>query len=222
MTSEFPLLELRQYLLAPGRRNELIELFEREFVESQETLGIRLFGLFCDSLRPDYFVWLRGFHDMESRREALHQFYDGPVWRAHREAANATMIDSDNVLLLRDARPGSGFDLANTYLPAPLVCLIFSFPDADECDRFTTDLVNQIARPSGAINNAVFATYVTESSANSFPRLPVREGEHHAVVFMSAFSLEDPAPIASEASQVINLIPTRRSRLQLIPKDLGK
>lgn len=33
------------------------------------------------------------------------------VWHAHRDAANDTMIDSDNVLLLRPARPGSRFVL---------------------------------------------------------------------------------------------------------------
>ena len=31
-----PVLELRQYTLKPGMRDILIELFEREFVESQE------------------------------------------------------------------------------------------------------------------------------------------------------------------------------------------
>jgi hypothetical protein len=36
-----------------------------------------------------------------------------PVWKAHREVANATMIDSDNALLLRPARPGSGFRVKN-------------------------------------------------------------------------------------------------------------
>ena len=34
---------------------------------------------------------------MTSRAKALNDFYDVPVWKAHREAANATMIDSDNV-----------------------------------------------------------------------------------------------------------------------------
>ena len=32
------IIELRQYTVHPGRRDELIELFEREFVESQEAL----------------------------------------------------------------------------------------------------------------------------------------------------------------------------------------
>jgi hypothetical protein len=29
-------VELRQYRMKPGRRDDLIDLFEREFVESQE------------------------------------------------------------------------------------------------------------------------------------------------------------------------------------------
>src|SRR5437762_8078427 len=92
-------VELRQYTLHPGKRNVLIDLFDREFVESQEVLGMKIIGQFRDLDNPNRFVWLRGFHDMPSRAQALNNFYGGPVWKAHREAANATMIDSDNVLL---------------------------------------------------------------------------------------------------------------------------
>src|SRR4051812_16423751 len=102
-------LELRQYTLHPGQRDVLIELFEREFVESQEAVGIELIGTFRDLDRPDRFVWIRGFPDMRSRAASLQAFYGGPVWAAHREAANATMIDSDNVLLLRPVTPDAGF-----------------------------------------------------------------------------------------------------------------
>ena len=100
-----PVLELRQYTLRPGQRDVLVELFEREFVESQEALGMTLVGQFRDLDDPDRFVWLRGFADMTTRAQALHDFYGGAVWQAHREAANETMIDSDDVLLLRPARP---------------------------------------------------------------------------------------------------------------------
>ena len=100
-------------------RDVLIELFEREFVESQEALGMTLVGQFSDLDDPNRFVWLRGFADMTTRAQALHDFYGGPVWRAHREAANETMIDSDNVLLLRPARPASGFSLDNAERQTP-------------------------------------------------------------------------------------------------------
>ena len=104
-----PVIELRQYTLQPGQRDVLIELFEREFVESQEAIGMRLVGQFRDVERPDRFVWIRGFPDMRSRAESLQAFYGGPVWAAHRDAANATMIDSDNVLLLRPATASAAF-----------------------------------------------------------------------------------------------------------------
>ena len=34
-----PIVELRQYTLHPGKRDVLIDLFDREFVESQEASG---------------------------------------------------------------------------------------------------------------------------------------------------------------------------------------
>ncbi len=101
----------------PGKRDVLIDLFDREFIESQEVLGIRIIGQFRDLDNPDRFVWLRGFPDMAARAEGLQAFYGGPVWKAHRDAANATMIDSDNVLLLRPARATSGFQLDDGHRP---------------------------------------------------------------------------------------------------------
>ena len=95
------IVELRRYTLHPGRRDELIDLFDREFVEPQEALGMAVLGQFRDLDRPDMFVWLRGFADMATRREGLRDFYSGPDWKRHSSAANATMIDSDDVLLLR-------------------------------------------------------------------------------------------------------------------------
>src|SRR4030095_14160855 len=62
-----PIIELRQYTLHPGKRDVLIELFDREFVESQETLGMNIVGQFRDLADPNRFVWLRGFRDMTSR-----------------------------------------------------------------------------------------------------------------------------------------------------------
>lgn len=94
-------IELRQYTLRPRRRVELIELFDREFVESQEGVGMSVLGQFRDLDDPDRFVWLRGFRDMEARHRALTNFYGGPVWAEHGPQANDTMIDSDDVLLLR-------------------------------------------------------------------------------------------------------------------------
>jgi len=105
----YPVVELRQYTLRPGQRDVLIDLFDREFVESQEADGMAVVGQFRDLDDPDRFTWIRGFASMPARARALASFYGGPVWKANSAAANATMIDSDNVLLLRPVTARSGF-----------------------------------------------------------------------------------------------------------------
>src|ERR1035438_4508183 len=99
-------VELRQYTLHAGKLDVLIDLFDREFIESQEALGMQVLGTFRDVDDPDRFVWLRGFRDMPARQKALEAFYGGQVWKAHKNDANGTMVDSDNVLLLRPASLG--------------------------------------------------------------------------------------------------------------------
>jgi hypothetical protein len=53
---------------------------------------------------------------MDTCKRALEAFYGGPVWKAHSRAANDTMIDSDNVLLLR---PVAGLQLDGAERPPP-------------------------------------------------------------------------------------------------------
>src|SRR5215475_13280507 len=113
----YPILELRQYTLRPGQREVLIDLFDREFVESQEAAGMAVVGQFRDLDRADRFVWIRGFTDMPSRARALASFYGGPAWKAHGGQANATMLDSDDVLLLRPATVRSGFPAPESERP---------------------------------------------------------------------------------------------------------
>src|ERR1700742_4705373 len=94
-------VELRQYTLHVGARETLVSLFTSEFIQPQEALGMAVFGPFYDLEDPNRFVWMRGFPDMLERKRMLAAFYGGPVWMAHRQTANATMLDSVNALLLR-------------------------------------------------------------------------------------------------------------------------
>src|SRR5258707_14069765 len=77
MTTYSPIVELRQYTLHAGQLDRLIDLFEHEFIESQEALGISVIGQFRDRDDPNRFVWLRGFPSMAARGEALGAFYGG-------------------------------------------------------------------------------------------------------------------------------------------------
>ena len=191
-------VELRRYTLHPGRRDALIELFDREFVESQEAEGMSVMGQFRDLDDPDRFVWLRGFADMAARAHGLQGFYGGPVWAAHRNAANATMIDSDDVLLLRPAWDGAGLAHdparraepgARAVPPGAVDVTVFSLKDAagPALLDFCRARMVPVLRRGGALAQG---WYVTEPGPNNFPRLPVREGES---VLVGVAVFEDPA-----------------------------
>lgn len=220
----FGVLELRQYTLHPGRREELITLFDTEFVESQEASGMSVLGQFRDLDDPDRFVWLRAFDDMDSRREALAQFYGGPVWRKHRDAANATMIDSDNVLLLR---PGPDIDRTGMALPPrqhvevddSRIVIGLHYFDAPVSEDWLSHF-EQIQRPwLEDLRAQVLATFVSEYADNDFPALPVRSGEHvFACVLRFASEAEhERCDRQLQASWRIGSQPRRHELLRLAP-----
>ncbi|MFE6717099.1 NIPSNAP family protein [Streptomyces albidoflavus] len=190
-SADLAVFELRQYTLRPGRREELIELFDREFVESQEETGAAVLGQFRDLDDPDRFVWLRGFRDMAVRHEALTAFYGGPVWAEHGPAANATMADSDDVLLLRPLVDGGGPAVEpsarpRTGAPAPdrfVSVVVWSFPSGSgEGPALVRDGLLPLLGETGP---APLAALTTETARNTFARLPVRTDENVAVVLTS-------------------------------------
>jgi hypothetical protein len=234
------ILELRQYTLHRGRRDTLIDLFERRFIESQEACGIDIVGTFRDADDPDRFVWLRGFADMSARGDALPAFYGGPAWRAHREEANATMVDSDDVHLLRPLgaahvfaprAPRASFG-ALLQGPAGLltatVCSLREPPGAALAEAFEA----QVRPHWDDADGTLLACYATEPSANNFPALPVHEGRpviawfsrfadaqaqaRHAARIEAAGVLRAPAWRArlQADAHTIRLVPTPRSALR--------
>jgi hypothetical protein len=188
MSGRDGIVDLRQYTTHPGRRDELISLFDRYFVDGQEAAGMHVVGQFRDLDDPDRFVWLRAFDSMKARGDALPRFYGGDVWRAHRVAANATMADSDDALLLEplvlgpayprfgsDRRPGLAHSVVSVvvaYLAAPT-----TYADHQLADEVAAELVG-----SGAELVAAFATHEAE---NNFPALPLRD--EHVLVWVTRF-----------------------------------
>lgn len=175
--------ELRNYTMQPGQRDTLITLFEQEFVETQEALGARVVATFRNLDDPDRFVWIRSFETMATRAAALDGFYTGPTWREHRSAANATIIDSDDVLQLRpttgDAADGATTrpPLGATALPAAVI-VATTYCLADHQDAaFATAYTRDVLPLLREIDAAPFATLATEHAPNTYPRLPVRESE---------------------------------------------
>jgi hypothetical protein len=157
--------------------------------------------------------------------------------------ANDTMIDSSNVLLLKPARAASGLRLDPADRPTMdakgpaggvIIATIYSFDapvDAKFVDFFETDIAPAL-RGAGA---TLLGHFVTELSENTFPQLPVREGEHVFVWLASfaadaAYAAHQIALTKSQAwikslvpawkvwlskpAEVLELAPSRRSLLR--------
>ncbi len=225
-------LELRQYKIVPGRRDEMIDVFERWFVESQEADGMRLVGQFRDWDDPNRFTWIRSFPDMAARERSLNAFYFGPVWMAHRDEANPLLLDNDNVLLLKPLTPDLAFaepniPAPNGELPAGLVVATILYLWKDPAEGFGQLFAERIAPALAAAGLPVLGAYAPETSENTFPRLPVRQHEKVLVWFTrfddqavwdaaQARLAADPelADAQERPAQVLRLDPTPRSRLR--------
>ena len=222
-------VELRQYTLKPGQRETLISIFDTHFIEPQESAGMRVMGQFRDLGNPDKFVWMRGFSDMQSRRHGLETFYYGPVWAEHRNAANATMVDSDDVLLLQPAWARSGLrQPARTRATAAgsnpragrVLATIFhlhELPDPQLLSfagiQLTGVLLERLALEVG--------WYATNPATNTFPKLPVREGE---TVLVSIARFADSQTFAAAAAAAGDIwsgeLPTLQQWLAKPPQNI--
>jgi NIPSNAP len=224
-------LELRQYTLHPGRREAFIELFDTTFADPLEATGMTVIGQFRDLDRPDRFVWLRGFQDMPARAGELATFYDSELWHAHRNEANASIDDSDNVLLLepvsparRLASPPPRAGLKDSPTAGGLVVVTLYYTKAESLSTFTT-LFDHTLRPAlDAAGARTLGLYVTSMQTNNFPRLPVRTGEH-IVVWVAAFAGPDAyaayqVDLSSGEKWARNLWPAAREQLSREPEVL--
>jgi hypothetical protein len=215
--TDTPIVELRRYRLHAGKREALIDLFEREFVAPQEAAGARVLGTFRDAGGLDSFVWLRGFAGMAQRKAALEAFYDGPVWAQHRNAANATMIDSDDVHLLRAINPQGGLKLSHLlrYPGSGYTLLVSELRFAEMVGNYHLWL-RLFLRKAGAAPIASFATLAAE---NNFPRLPVWQNRTVHVALLRSDVAVPPLPpdlrgwLRAEP-ETIRLSPTTKSLLR--------
>jgi hypothetical protein len=217
-----PIVELRRYQLQPGRFGDFIDLFEDRFIEAQEAVGARVLGTFRVEGAPDSIVWLRGFAHMDARRHALEAFYSGPTWRFHRDAANASIVDNDDVHLLRAISPEGGIPFAGRR-PSPgerkparpyrLMISELRYPEAVGNYHLWLRL---FLRKSAA---DPLASLGTLPAANNYPPLPVWQNRS---VHVAVLAGDGPAPelphelrsLLRADPEILLLHPTARSLLR--------
>jgi quinol monooxygenase YgiN len=236
------IFELRQYTLHPGQRDTLVDVFDDRFVEGQEAEGIRIIGQYRDLDDPDRFVWLRSFPDMQRRQDALTRLYTGPVWKAHGRIASGTMVDSDNVLLLRPLRPDTVFAPSSVKLPAPgtrgpgkgLLLANIVYVEKSTPAQFGEFFEQELRPHWEQAGGAVIAQLISDHSPNTYTALPVRENgsvfvwfalfpdqaaleQHQRALVQSVQWREAIGKLSAwthHRIEALHLQPTARSRLQ--------
>ena len=174
------LFELRRYLAVPGRREELISMFEAHFLDAYERAGAVILGTFRDLDHPDRWVWIRAFANEAGRDAALEGFYGGETWVSRAAACNATIADASDARLLGAAtggvlrrpppRPAAGAGTA----PGSVVEVGLYETEAGGAAPFAGAYAAELAPALESIGAAAVGTLVTAEGVKADPRRPVR------------------------------------------------
>jgi len=226
----YPVIEFRRYTTVEGGQAAFSRYFETYFPEAFQQLGAMALGQFTERGNPNSFLWMRGFTSWEQRAVVNAAFYYGPVWKEHKATLNGLMTDSDNVLLLRPLRPGSGVPVQPAVDPllepdgaqgeaVAILCTV----KPGQLERFA-----ELAAPAFAVWREAgwseAGTLATLDMPNNFPQLPVRGDGPHLVWLASAPAGSTPPALEvltdaardllREPPERILLRPTQRSRLR--------
>jgi hypothetical protein len=173
-------LELRNYLLKPNMADEFNSYFNKHFVKPMTELSGYTLGQFQIKGVNDKFVWLRGFTDMSTRVKFLNDFYINSLsWKEFGSGANAMMINSDNVYLLRPLTKGKNAaeqseTINGNFLQTDKGITVIDFYICNSTLDKTIDLFNTSYLPFlKTLNIEDISLWVSEMTENDFPRLPV-------------------------------------------------
>ena len=170
-------LELRNYLLRPGHRDEFITGFETKIIDTLNARGNLVLGQFTVKGSPDNFFWIRGFKDMQTRLTCLKGFYSSEYWSKHVYIPQAHVINYNNVYLLKPVDILTGkkdsinfnFDWFGKQKGIVVVELIIANERLSQLLNFMGSKFDPIVRSAGTIN---MSYWISELTPNDYPDLP--------------------------------------------------
>jgi hypothetical protein len=99
-----PILELRQYRIAAGKRASFATFLRDRTLAEQTRLGMNVYGPFDDLEDANNLVWFRGFPDLVERDRRKAEFYQSRLWLNELQDEAFSMIeDYSNVMLVTRA-----------------------------------------------------------------------------------------------------------------------
>jgi hypothetical protein len=173
-------IELRNYVIRPGRRDAFIELFEETFTQSQNILGGYTLGQYTVKGADDHFFWIRGFKDMTARVKFLNDFYRGsPAWKENKSAANSMLVNNDNVYLLKplnlkDSANDSEYSFnSNWFGQAKGIAVVDFYVSNTKLAKLVEFVKQKYVAILNSAKVAATSFWTSEITPNDFPALPV-------------------------------------------------
>jgi len=230
---EIGVIELRNYIIKPGRRDEFIEYFETKLVQPQREANGYPLGQFRIGTQPDQFVWWRGFASMEERSRFLPVFYYSPAWKEHRSTVNDMLANNDNVHLLQpltraDGKLVSGKAISADQLKIREGIAVVDFYTANTKLPRLIELLAKEWLPVWEKEGLTdYTLWIAADKENDFPLLPVFQDKDLLVVIafykdeatyrnqQKAISAQTPGQLNTDLLDTI----TTRHTLILYPTD---
>ncbi|HUR97362.1 MAG TPA: hypothetical protein VMZ26_04760, partial [Pyrinomonadaceae bacterium] len=173
---EIRVLELRNYLIKPGRRDEFINLFEENFTRSQNILGGYTLGQYRVKGADDNFFWIRGFKDMSTRIKFLNDFYyNSPDWKRNKSVANSMLLNNDNVHLLKPLNEGasnSGFS-TNWFGRTKGIAVVDQYTSNTKLEKLIEFMKTKYSPMLDKEFSENTSLWISEPTPNDFTALPV-------------------------------------------------
>ena len=168
-------IELRNYLLRPGQRDNFIDSFEVKIMDSLNGRRNYVLGQYRVRDAPDNFLWIRGFDDMASRKTALEGFYTSKYWEQLVNIPRKYVMNYTNVYLLKplriaDRKMDSTVTIGTDWFGKPKGLAVVDFYVANEMRNllleFFTTTYDSVLHAAGVKD---ISYWMSETAPNDYP-----------------------------------------------------
>lgn len=173
------IIEIRNYLLKPGQRDNYVERFETYLIDTLNVYGNYILGQYKVKGAPDNFVWIRGFENMPARKTAMESFFSSAHWEKHKNIPGDLLVGYTNVHLLKPLYLTEELNINEKKFPTdwfgnPKGVALVDFYVAngmrDQFIEFVNKKYDSLVRAVGVKD---ISYWVSETSPNNYPNLPV-------------------------------------------------
>jgi hypothetical protein len=170
-------LELRNYVLRENMRDKFVDSFTVYIEDSQNVSGNYVLGKYHVEGADNKFFWIRGFENMDSRKEAMTSFYSSAYWSTKNWIPRTYLLNYHNVHLLKPVNIRTG-DTTITFKPEwfdqPKGITVIDFYTGNHervkmLEFFKTSYATEMEKAGCKQSSYWIAT----NEANSYPDLPV-------------------------------------------------